>query len=83
MPTYEYECTKCGKSFEAFQSMNDKPLEKCQHCGAKPKRMNGKGSGIIFKGSGFYETDYKRASKPSPKPPCKSSGCKCCSLSHD
>lgn len=66
MPTYEYECTSCNHTFEASQKMSDAPLEKCLKCGAAVRRLIGKGSGIIFKGSGFYETDYKRkSSKPS------------------
>lgn len=69
MPTYEYSCLKCGKEFEAFQSMKDAPLATCT-CGKKGKvrRKIGGGAGLIFKGSGFYETDYKRSSagaKPS------------------
>jgi len=60
MPTYEYECTKCQYLFEKFQSMKDKPLQKCPKCKGKVKRLLGTGAGIIFKGSGFYETDYKR-----------------------
>ena len=76
MPTYEYSCQKCGATFEVFQSMRDAPLEICT-CGKKGrvKRLIGRGAGIIFKGSGFYETDYKRrparskAEKPdAPKP---------------
>ncbi len=61
MPTYEYSCQKCGATFEVFQSMRDAPLEICT-CGKKGrvKRLVGRGAGIIFKGSGFYETDYKR-----------------------
>ena len=62
MPTYEYECSKCGHAFERFQSMLDKPLQRCPECKGKVKRLLGTGSGIIFKGSGFYETDYKRKS---------------------
>jgi len=63
MPTYEYSCLKCDKTFEVFQSMKDPPLKVCT-CGKKGrvKRLVGRGSGIIFKGSGFYETDYKRTS---------------------
>ena len=60
MPTYEYECGKCGNVFEAFQSMNDQPIKKCPKCKGKVQRLIGKGAGIIFKGSGFYETDYKK-----------------------
>ncbi len=59
MPTYEYECTKCGHRFERFQSMNDEPLKKCPECRCKVKRLIGTGAGIIFKGSGFYQTDYR------------------------
>ena len=61
MPTYEYECKKCGKPFDAFQRMSDPPLGQCPHCGSKRvQRLISGGGGIIFKGSGFYETDYKR-----------------------
>jgi putative FmdB family regulatory protein len=61
MPTYEYICQKCDKTFEMFQSMKEAPLKTCT-CGKKGriKRLVGRGAGIIFKGSGFYETDYKR-----------------------
>jgi len=66
MPTYEYECERCGHTMEAFQSMTDKPLRKCPKCGKlKLQRLIGAGAGIIFKGSGFYETDYKRKSPPA------------------
>jgi putative FmdB family regulatory protein len=62
MPTYEYSCQKCGVTFELFQSMRDAPLKTCT-CGRKGrvKRLVGRGAGIIFKGSGFYETDYRRS----------------------
>ena len=61
MPTYEYECTKCHKRHEAFQSIIAKPLTKCPKptCGGKLKRLLGRGSGFLFKGSGFYITDYR------------------------
>lgn len=59
MPTYEYECSKCKDIFEVFQSMKDDHIKKCPECGGKVKRLFGTGSGIIFKGSGFYETDYR------------------------
>ncbi|MBA7705407.1 hypothetical protein ES703_114235 [subsurface metagenome] len=60
MPTYEYLCQSCGHTFEQFQSITAKPLKKCPDC-KKPKlkRLIGTGAGIIFKGSGFYETDYR------------------------
>lgn len=60
MPTYEYKCDNCGHFFEKFQMMSANPLKKCPQCGKmKLKRLIGTGSGIIFKGSGFYETDYR------------------------
>ena len=60
MPTYEYECKACKYGFEQFQSMKDDPLKKCPECGKnKLVRLIGTGAGIIFKGSGFYETDYR------------------------
>ena len=62
MPTYEYRCTSCGHTFEAFQSMNDKPLSRCPKCKSVVKRVINGGMGIIFKGSGFYTTDYKKSS---------------------
>lgn len=67
MPTYEYECDGCGHAFEEFQYMKDDALTVCPKCG-KPKlrRLIGAGAGIIFKGSGFYETDYKRKEQPKP-----------------
>ena len=63
MPTYDYRCQSCGAEFERFQKMSDGLLRKCPECGKlKLKRLMGTGAGIIFKGSGFYETDYKRKS---------------------
>lgn len=61
MPTYEYVCEKCGKTFEKFQSMNDPRLTECifEGCGGAVRRKIGRGAGIIFKGGGFYETDYR------------------------
>jgi len=59
MPTYEYECTKCHHHFERFQSMKDEPVKRCPECRCKVKRLLGTGAGIIFKGSGFYQTDYR------------------------
>ena len=63
MPTYEYACQKCGHQFEQFQSMRDEPLKKCPKCKKTGvKRLVGTGAGLIFKGSGFYITDYKNKS---------------------
>ena len=59
MPTYDYECTACGHTFEYFQSMFDEPLSVCPKCEGKVKRLIGRGTGIIFKGSGFYVTDNR------------------------
>ncbi|MFP4145777.1 MAG: FmdB family zinc ribbon protein [Phycisphaeraceae bacterium] len=60
MPTYDYRCDACGHEFEAFQSMSARPKKKCPECGKmKLNRLIGTGAGIIFKGSGFYETDYR------------------------
>jgi len=70
MPTYEYHCQKCSKNFDLFQSMKDQPLKECpkDHCQlpkwghGKVKRLLGTGAGLIFKGSGFYSTDYRSSS---------------------
>jgi len=60
MPTYEYECQDCGHRFEMFQSMLEDPYKTCPVCRGKVKRLIGPGGGLIFKGSGFYITDYKK-----------------------
>jgi putative FmdB family regulatory protein len=65
MPTYEYKCLSCSNTFEVFQSMSAKLIEKCPECGGKVKRLIGAGAGPIFKGTGFYQTDYKNQSKPT------------------
>ncbi len=60
MPTYQYLCENCGYEFERFQSITARPLRKCPKCDkARLKRLIGTGAGIIFKGSGFYQTDYR------------------------
>lgn len=61
MPTYEYECEKCGHVFEEFQSINAKPVETCKKegCGGSVRRLFSPGAGFLFKGSGFYITDYR------------------------
>jgi putative FmdB family regulatory protein len=90
MPTYEYVCEKCGHQFDLFQSMKDKPLQVCPEelCGRKRwgkgrvRRVPGAGAGLIFKGSGFYITDYRSDSykeaakkeKPASTPPATGSG---------
>ncbi len=61
MPTYEYVCSK-GHTFEAFQSIKDQPLARCPKCGSSVRRVINGGMGVIFKGSGFYTTDYKKSS---------------------
>ncbi|WP_309397576.1 FmdB family zinc ribbon protein [Cerasicoccus maritimus] len=72
MPTYDYHCAACDTEFEHFQSMKDDPLSDCPLCNkkGKVKRQISSGAGIIFKGSGFYETDYKKksGSKSSDSP---------------
>ena len=83
MPTYGYECDACGHQFEKFQSMSDKPVRKCPECG-KPevqRQIHG-GAGVLFKGSGFYQTDYRSSSYKSAakndKPPSCVGDCKSC-----
>jgi putative FmdB family regulatory protein len=68
MPTYDYECTKCGHTFDTFQSMSEAPLKKCPECGQnRLKRLIGGGLGVIFKGSGFYVTDSRGSSSKNGK----------------
>ena len=59
MPTYEYKCTQCGYVFEVFQTMSAEPIKICPKCKGEVKRLIGPGAGPIFKGTGFYQTDYK------------------------
>ena len=74
MPTYEYKCLECGEVFEEFQKITDPPITVCKRCGGEVKRLISGGSGLLFKGSGFYITDYrsdsykKEASKDKPAP---------------
>ncbi len=90
MPTYEYECGACGHKFEKYQSMTEKATKKCPKCGKdKAVRLISGGAGVLFKGSGFYQTDYRSkgykeaAKKDVPKkeassaPPC-SGDCSSC-----
>ena len=66
MPTYEYKCEQCGVHFDHFQSMTSAPLQTCRDCGGKLRRLISEGAGIIFKGSGFYCTDYRNHGKAAP-----------------
>ena len=59
MPTYDYQCSACGQSFEVFQRMSDEPVSSCPDCGAPARRRISGGSGFIFKGEGFYITDHR------------------------
>jgi putative FmdB family regulatory protein len=59
MPTYEYRCTQCGNEFEKFGKMSDPPVTECTKCGAESQRKISGGAGLVFKGSGFYITDYR------------------------
>lgn len=61
MPSYDYDCSSCGRTTEIFQSITAPPVEKCPHCGGRVTRRISGGTGLIFKGSGFYLTDYKNA----------------------
>ena len=81
MPTYDYLCASCNHTFEKFESMSANPSKKCPECGKlQLKRLIGAGAGVIFKGSGFYETDYrsesykqdKKDAKATPKKETKS-----------
>ncbi len=81
MPTYEYECSSCQYLFEAFQNISEEPLTECLRCGGPIKRKISGGSGLLFKGKGFYITDYrsenykKKASEEKPKSePAKDKG---------
>jgi putative FmdB family regulatory protein len=65
MPTYEYECRSCGHSFDVFQSMRDEPLKICPECGKEVRRLINGGTGVIFKGGGFYVTDKSGKSDKS------------------
>jgi putative FmdB family regulatory protein len=85
MPTYEYRCAACGTEFEKFGRMSDPPVEACPSCGLEAQRRLSAGAGLLFKGSGFYITDYRgdsyrkaaasdgggEATKPDAKPDAK------------
>jgi putative FmdB family regulatory protein len=76
MPTYDYECEKCGHRYELFQSMKDEPKKRCPKCKGKVRRLIGTGAGMIFKGSGFYVTDYRSDSYKNQKKNEASEGAK-------
>ena len=67
MPTYDYKCENCDHMFEYFQAMSDLPLKKCPECNGKIRRLVSGGSGLIFKGSGFYLTDYAKKNSNDKK----------------
>ena len=84
MPTYDYQCQACGHTWELFQSMNDDPVKSCPKCKKrKAKRLLGVGAGLIFKGTGFYETDYKSKSGSEIKESSGDSGSSDSSKSSD
>lgn len=62
MPTYEYECTACGHAFERFQGINDDPIATCPECSGRVRRLISRGGGLVFRGPGFYATDYRSGS---------------------
>ncbi len=84
MPTYDYECTKCGHIFEKYQSITAAAIKKCPECAGHVRRLIGAGAALIFKGSGFYATDYRsseykvsaKKDKPSAEPPAKEAAAK-------
>ena len=76
MPTYDYACSACGHRFEEFQSMSAAPLKKCPQCKKrKLERLIGTGAGVIFKGSGFHQTDYRPSSYASDAKKDEAGGC--------
>lgn len=88
MPTYDYRCNACEHQFEHFQSMKDAPLKKCPECGKNAlERLIGLGAGVIFKGSGFYETDYRsdsyKKAAAADKPAASGDACACGKKSAD
>jgi len=79
MPTYEYECTQCTHEFEQFQSITADPLKECPKCEGEVKRLISLGGGVLFKGSGFYQTDYRSSDYNTQKKADQSSGSSCSS----
>ena len=68
MPTYEYECRECGHAFERFQGINEDPISLCPECEGKVRRLISSGGGLVFKGPGFYATDYRSGGGGSKSP---------------
>ena len=77
MPTYEYECKSCSHCFETFQAMSDQPVKICPQCSGEVRRLIFGGTGVIFKGSGYYVTDKSKSAKPDSKK-SDSSPCAAC-----
>lgn len=85
MPTYEYQCKQCAHKFEAFQQITEKPLRTCPKCQGPIRRLISSGAGIIFKGAGFYATDYrskkyKERAKEESRTGCGSGSCANCPI---
>jgi putative FmdB family regulatory protein len=74
MPTYEYECRDCGHAFERFQGINEDPIGECPECEGKVRRLISSGGGLVFKGPGFYATDYRSGRSSDDKPSDKKRG---------
>lgn len=86
MPTYTYECSACGHRFDALESMSSMPQKTCPKCSKDTlSRVIGTGAGLLFKGSGFYATDYKKGTTASKKVSDSDSqvGCSCCKAGSD
>lgn len=79
MPTYDYVCDTCGAEYEKFQTMSAEVDTECPECKGKVRRLIGPGAGIIFKGKGFYQTDYKTPSQPAECSSCST----CCPSAKD
>ena len=78
MPTYDYKCNDCGYEFEKFQNMTDTPISICPQCNGTVSRLISSGAGLLFRGNGFYETDYKKKDTCCSKSESCDSPKKCC-----
>jgi len=74
MPTYEYKCRDCGHAFERFQGINEDPISRCPECEGKVRRLISSGGGLVFKGPGFYATDYRSGGSGGSKSPREKKG---------